>query len=276
MKSFSAYKMYCEDQFDFSADEYSKFKFGANNIARKFGYDLAEKFIEQLIKDGIDSNRQYIILPSAYSHIPTASFFMKNYLVDKLNHFFSEHGIPPVEEAKIYRTTTYRDDYGKMTAEQRYQLIGRETFYLDKTMLQGKTLIFIDDSKITGTHERIIVKMLDHFDLQNDSYFLYFAEAEAHLDPTVEDYLNYHFVKSLDDLDYIIKNEEFVFNTRLVKYILNSEKQKCFAFLEKQRYLFNLDLYHKAIGNSYHLIKEYQTNLEQLKMMLAISADGLI
>jgi len=261
---FAAHRIQYDDRFDFSASDYSKFKFGADNIAEKFGYDLAEKFISRLKKEGI-TGKQYIVLPSAYSHIPTASSFMKNYFVNKFNYFLIKNHLMPIKESKIYRTVTYREDYGEMTAEQRYDLISRDKFYTDKSILEDNILIFIDDIKITGTHERVISEMLDAFDIQNRCCFLYFAESDTGMDPRVENYLNYHFVKSLSDIDFIIKNERFVFNTRVVKYILNSEHQEYRVFIGKQSNSFISELYYKAIGNSYHLFKKYQVNLKHLE-----------
>jgi hypothetical protein len=244
------------------------FKFGANNIAKKFGYDLAEKFISALLTENNFTDKQYVVLPSAYSYIPTASFYMKNYFVYKFNRFLMENNMSPLEEAKIYRTVTYKEDYGEMTAEQRYKLISGDKFYIDKSILNDKILIHIDDIKITGTHERIILKMFDEFNIDNTSYLLYFAQSDSGLDPKIENYLNYYFVKSLNEIDYIIKNEDFVFNTRVVKYILNSNYEEYKSFIEKQDNTFITDLYYKAIGNSYHLFDAYQANLKRLKDMV--------
>ena len=266
--SLSAYRIQDHNRFDFSATDYSKFKFGSNKIAEKFGYDLAEKFISTLLKEGSFIDKQFVVLPSAYSYIPTASFFMKSYFVYKFNHFLMENNMLPIEEAKIYRTVTYREDYGEMTREQRYKLISGDKFYIDKSILNDKILIHIDDIRITGTHEQIILKMFDDYNIYNYCYFLYFAQSDSGLDPKIENYLNYYFVKSLNEIDYLIKNDDFVFNTRVVKYILNSNHEEYKSFIEKQDNLFITDLYYKSIGNSYHLFDAYRVNLKHLQDMV--------
>ena len=159
IEKFSAFQVSDPRNFDFPAEKYSKFKFGSTNIAREFGYILADRFINQLFKFSYNGT-PIVVLPSAYSHIPTASYFMAIHFIDKLNQFLYENDYSPVETGKISRSITYREDYGEMTADERYNLIKGDKFHIDEALLENKILIFLDDIKITGTHERIIIKML--------------------------------------------------------------------------------------------------------------------
>ncbi|NDW10509.1 phosphoribosyltransferase family protein [Dysgonomonas sp. 520] len=265
---FSGFQIGSDTDFDFSPEEYSKFKHGAENIARKFGYELAERFIKGVFSETY-KGQQIIVLPSAYSHIPTASFYMKKYFVDKLNSYLFDNGFPVVQETKIHRTVTYREDYGEMSAESRYKLISGDKFFVDKDFIDDKVMLFLDDIKITGTHERIITKMLADYGIDNDSYMLYFAElVNPNVNPKIENYLNNYSVKSIDDIDKIIKEEEFVFNTRVVKYILNREAEEFDAFIDKQTAEFRQGLYYNAIGNEYYKFETYLRNLNKLKLIL--------
>lgn len=267
IESFSAFQISDSNTFGFSPDEYSRFKYGAKNIARKFGHLLAEKFIAKYSEDL--RSKPLIVVPSAFSHIHTASCLMEKFFVDKLNFFLYKIGEPPVEQAKIHRTVTYREDYGEMSAEERFNLIKGDKFHIDKTFLQNKTLIFIDDIKITGTHERIIVKMLDDFEIYNPCYMLYFADLQNQtINPRIENYLNQHFVKSLHDLDVLIKSEPFEFNTRVVKFILNSDHIECISFLHKQTAEFIKELFFLAIGNFYSQFADYRQNLTYIQKMV--------
>ena len=265
---FSGFQVSSANEFDFSPEEYSKFKYGALNIAQKFGYILAERFIENCFSKNYDGT-PIAVLPSAYSHIPTASFFMKKFFVDKLNNYLYENNYPVVAETKIHRTVTYREDYGEMSAEDRYKLIKGDRFYIDKDFLEDKKLLFLDDIKITGTHERIIVNMLNGYNVSNDCYMLYFAELiNKDIPANIENYLNNYFVKNLRDINYIIKNEKFQFNTRVVKYILNSKPEEFDLFIKDQDNNFVNELYYNAIGNEYFKFSSYLRNLEKLKSSL--------
>ena len=268
IKTFSAFKIERVNSFDFSSVEYSKFKFGANNIARKFGYILADKFINDSFQENY-TGKPIVVLPSAYAFIPTASYHMAMHFADKLNFFLYANNFSPIEVGKISRNVTYREDYGEMSAEQRFNLIKDDKFHMDFEVLKDKILIFVDDIKITGTHEKIILKMLENYDIQNEYYLLYFAELINHnICPTIENHLNYSFVKSLSELDYIIKNEEFVLNTRVVKYILNSNYNDFNDFMSMQCKRFLIELFYNSIGNEYYQFIEYQQNIKLLENIL--------
>jgi hypothetical protein len=270
IEKFSAFQVSDPKKFDFPAEKYSKFKFGSTGIAREFGHILAEHFINQLFKFNY-SGEPIVVLPSAYSHIPTASCFMAFHFTDKLNQYLYQNGYPPVETGKIHRSVTYREDYGGMTAEERYNLIKGDKFHIDEAMLKNKILIFLDDIKITGTHERIIIKMLDDYTLHNYCYMLYFAEiTDPAICPKTENYLNHYFVREISDLQSIIDNPDFEFNTRIVKYILNYNHDACRLFLRKQNNSFLTKLYNNALGNEYYKFTEYMNNLIAIEQSLNI------
>lgn len=267
MKTFSLHKIDDKDNIPFSEANYSKFKFGCKTVAKYYGYGLAEGFIEELDKAPITN--QIVVVSSPYCFIPTATFAMKDYFIKKLNTYLIDKGLLPVQETKIHRTVTYKEDYGELSAEDRMNLIGADGFHIDKEFVDGKTCLFLDDIKITGSHEKVIQKMIVDNGLNITPLFLYYAELEnKHIHPKIENYLNYYTVKSLVDLNKIIKNDNFLLNTRTVKYILNSNFSNFKEFIHYQSDVFIDSIYHSAIGNSYHLIDDYKQNLTYIKQLL--------
>ena len=94
----------------------------------------------------------------------------------KKNKWLAENNLPVVQETKVTRSITYKEDYGALDEAQRLTLIGNDTFQIDRDFLNNKVLIFLDDIRITGSHERMITKMLKEYGLENETHLLYFAE----------------------------------------------------------------------------------------------------
>jgi len=267
MKTLSVHGIRDREYIPFDADDYSRFKFGCKEIAKQYGEDLADTFIRELMISPITN--QIVVISSPFCFIPTATYAMKDYFIRSLNVFLVQNGLAPVQEAKIHRTITYKEDYGELDAESRLKLIGADSFHIDREFVQDKTCLFLDDIKITGSHEKVILNMIEAYKLQITPIFLYYAELlNKEIHPNIENQLNYSYVKSLLDLDKIIKNENFLLNTRVVKYILNSPFEEFKHFIQYQRTQLQQTIYHSAIGNSYHTIDDYKANLNYIKLLL--------
>lgn len=268
IKRYSLHKINDQEKLSFSDVEYSKFKFGDGLIAEKFGRELAHNFIHNELSNHYDG-KQLVVVSSPYSFIPTATFYMKNYFVFELNKWLATNNFSVIQETKIHRSTSYHDDYGALDEDQRMSLIGNDSFYLDKDFVAGKVIIFLDDIRITGSHERVITKMISTLNLENNYYLLYFAELVNNLiHPKIENHLNFAFVKSLFDLNEIIDENKFVINTRIVKYILNSNHETFRIFIDDKDDEFKELILNMAIGNAYHLIDAYKSNFLYLKEIL--------
>ncbi len=271
MNTFSGFQIKNTQQLGFDPNEYSRFKYGSKSMARKFGKALAEKYFQSThFHNLINTNKKQIVISSSpYCNIPTATYAMKNYFVAELNRKLIEFDVSPVQEVKIYRTLSYNQDYGAMSKDERDKAISGDEFYIDKEFVNNKHVIFLDDIKITGAHERRIQKMINNFKLKCDYTFMYFAELiDESVDPTLENFLNFHFIKSIMNIDWIIKNDKFIFNTRVVKYILNTPGEQFKTFVNYQSEIFRDILYKEAISNSYHKFDEFKPNLEYLKSIL--------
>lgn len=264
----SLHKINKKDNFTFEPIEYSKFKFGDDLIAEKFGTSLAKSFIASFLVKNPISN-QIVVISSPYSFIPTATFAMKNYFIFELNKWLANNNFPVVQETKIHRTKTYKEDYGSLNATDRIKLIENDKFLIDSKFIEKKTLIFLDDIKITGSHEKMITNMIESYSIKSDFFLLYFAVlTNKSIDPKIENHLNYSYVKSIFDLNSIINSNRFAINTRIVKYILNSEFDDFKNFIvDKKNDFINL-IYNMAIGNNYHNIEAYTHNLQYLKEII--------
>lgn len=254
----------------FDSAGYSRFKFGDGEVARRFGRELARGFAAQRLPQ-IPETAQLVVLPSPFSFIPTASYWMTQAFTRELNRALVERERTVAQEVKIGRSITYRDDYGNLTFAERIKLIGNDTFRVDTTALEGKTLIFVDDIRITGSHQLVIERMMERYGLSNPRTFTYYGQlTNPEVHPNIENHLNYYAVKSLGDLLPIVQSAHFRINTRLVKYILNHAPADSQPFLEQQSTAFLDELYDMALGNEYHLIAEYEPTVSVLSQLLDI------
>jgi len=264
-KSYSLYKIIEEETYPFPAEEYSWFKFGDKFFAEKFAKELFNGFVDKH-HDLLTSNSEIIILPSPYLSIPTASNFLCYYFKKELNSFLFKNNKKASIESKIYRNQTYVTDYGNLDFEERVQLISNDTYYIDRNFIEGKLCIFVDDIKITGSHEHTVNKILNQYNITGDFVFVYFAElANKKIHPKIENHYNYYAVKSVKDIVNVINRKRFQYNTRIIKFILSLNENEFCHLINNISTKNSTDLFHLAISNNYHQIKEYQNNINTIK-----------
>jgi len=252
------------NQIPFDAADYSKFKFGDGEIAKAFGKELGKHFIAAHGADLLQEE-DIVFVPSPYNAIPTASNALSVFFRDEVNTFLFRHGKKALLQSKIHRYKTYSADYGNLDYEERLRLISSDTYHLDKRFLENRMVLFIDDIKITGSHEYIIRRQIEQEQMHGRFMFIYYAQlSNADIPPNFENYLNYYAVKERGDLLSIINEDNFIMNTRIIKYILKSEPLELMEFIHAIKEERLPEMVNYAIGNNYHLMEDYQQNLTQI------------
>jgi hypothetical protein len=108
--------------------------------------------------------------------VKNAATIMTKHFVDRLNMLSVFHSGHAVEYSVVHRKISYTNDYGFLSAEERKRLIDGDSFSINKHFVDGKTLLFIDDVRITGTHEHKLVELLDEAGIKlSTAHFLYHA-----------------------------------------------------------------------------------------------------
>jgi hypothetical protein len=261
LHSFHALSFTGKHDLPFKPEEYSWFKHGCKTYARKFGEATADAFFKHLLTSGeLEAAKAYPITVAAspYINVPTATYAMKDYFIERFNHLLNEQGYGPVQETRVYRFKSYADNYGLMTAEERLKALEGDAFYTDINFLTGKLAIFLDDIYITGGHESRVAEMLAPF---HDAWpslgpFRSYAVVYAKLvnneaDPTIEDWLNHYSVKTLYDVARIINDGHFQLNTRVLKFILRQPGEQLEPFLQYMNKGLLQTMRSAAIGNDY-------------------------
>ena len=155
---FAAHSIMDRNNVPINPVEYSKFKFGDTSIANKYGEELIEYFISNLLPWLKKKNGNIIVYSSPYSNIPTSSYYLTRFFLDSLALFLenSKNDKTTLQFGKINRCQTYTEDYGALSAEQRYNLIKNDTYNFYTKPNPSDRIIFIDYIYITGTHQRVI------------------------------------------------------------------------------------------------------------------------
>lgn len=257
----------------FSAEEYSKFKFGESHIAKQYGIELFDYFKENHLPDLISFHDRFLIYSSPYTQIPTSSFYLAQYFFDSFRLYLNQNKKTDIkiEFCKIKRCQTYTDDYGAMTAEERYKLIKNDTYELVDVPSKTDVSIFIDDISITGTHQKVVENLLKENGIETKSIFIYYAKLiNSEICPSFENILNYSFMNDFRRLLEIILSDTYKITTRTTKYILSLQTENLYHLIEqvtlRERCSILNELVSKSYENKYNKIELYKSNLKILKL----------
>ncbi|QMW05340.1 phosphoribosyltransferase family protein [Spirosoma foliorum] len=262
---FAAHYFTTQNDIPFCPDQYSRFKFGSNELAKQFGYELAQKFFDKHA-DLLLSNK-VVVFASPYNFVQNAASIMANHFVHKLNRLLVNANGQHVETSVIHRRVTYVNDYGFLSKEKRKSLISNDTFYLNKKFIKGKVLLFLDDIRITGTHEDKLIELIQAEKLTNNCMFLYYAELLGDsVGADIEAYLNLHAIKSPQNLLSVMEQEGAHYNliVRPIKYLMGQPAPEFLIALHAMPKPLREELYYSCLGEGYYCVPAYQTNFIQL------------
>lgn len=276
-RNFSLFSLYMNEEKivdqknqPFDLISYSKFKYGDGKVAREFGHTLAKEFIEAY-PSLFNSNKkeiELIITTSPYKAIVKGSSGIVKGFKNYINQYLLDKGISSVVDIVILKKEMFQGDYGTFTDDQRKELMNKNDLYVMENLIQGQTLILIDDARITGSHEGNLVSFLKDKGIK-EAFFLYIADMEtsfAKEHPDVESTINHGWVDSLEKLLQIMNSKEFILNARVCKYILSQKDQVKFKiFLSELEDQVLYDLYGGIIGDGYGSMYLYRDSFVILK-----------
>ena len=252
----------------FSPHDYSRLKFGSDHVARAFGHELADAFFAAHV-DALLANH-VVVIPSPYNFVENAATVMTKHFVDRLNELLVEAKGESVEYLTIQRKVSYINDYGFLSKEKRKGLLDNDRFYVNKEFVRGKLLIFIDDVKITGTHEDKLKEVLADRKIRNDAMFLYFAEYLGS-QAEIEAQLNFSGIQNLDDYCALMNEPNHHIIVRPIKFLLSQPVEALKSFLDRAPYEKVKKLYFSALGEGYYRIPAYQKTFALVKSVATSS-----
>lgn len=286
MNTFNPYH-YAKKIEEFSEEDqrdYSRFKHGSKSVARRFGTELAREFVKtEEFQRILNSNKPLVICPAPFNNIPTASYTLKDYFLAGLAEVYQIYDAD-IEEVKVYRKHSYTTEYGEMSAEERTKAINADTFHIDSEFVSGKHVIFVDDCRISGAHEKRIKYMVDKLKLNITSTYVYYAALTIdNADPKIEHKINHHSINKIEDITNLILFDEFTWNTRVVKKVLRSSAKDIDRFVTE---LMNksdslaLTTIHTlityAVLNGYHRDDTMTSQINSLRTLYNVHTHNLI
>jgi hypothetical protein len=253
------------DNMPFSIFDYSMMKFGDDSVARKFGYALAESFFNA--NRALVIGQQLVVFASPYNYVENAATVMAKHFVNRLNMLSVQHSGHSVEYSIVHRKVSYVNDYGFLSAEERKRLIDGDSFSINKHFVSGKTLLFVDDVRITGTHEHKLVELLDAAEIPlENAHFLYHANLVAEsVHPGIEAQLNFASIKSIGDFASLTREPNHHMIICPIKYLLSLPENESIDLIDMLHPNSIIAAYHGALAEGYYKIPAYHANFAVLK-----------
>lgn len=267
IKRFSLHQFEDRDTINFDPNAYSRLKYGSGEVGKQFGEELAVAFYEKYYD--VIATKQLVVSESAYQYMRNAASMITDAFCNKLNSLISELNGNYIQRIKINRLVPYIQDYGKVSLKQRVKLLKKDTFTFDYDYAKDKFLIFIDDIFITGTHQKKIEEMVEHYGIDtNECMCVYYAELlNPYEDPSIESYLNNYKIKTLRDLGSLMLNDkDYRIIVRTAKMILSYEDTKevdaLFDVVNKE---ILTEIYYNCLGEGYYKNPAYSKNFAMLR-----------
>lgn len=252
---------------DFNIQDYSRLKFGSNNSAIIFGKELAEKFFDMYQRQL--ANVELVVIPAPYNSLEIASSLLARQFMSHLNILLSNKNYPIAHTTIMHRLNSYVCDYATMTIEERKELISGDKFFINKDFIAGKTLVFVDDITITGTHEKKVESFLSDEHIDNDAYFLYYAKYTGR-NPEIESQINLSCVNDPDTFVQCIREPGHQIVVRTVKFMLTRNRAQLLSILSSCSVSFINEVYTACINKEYDKVPEYRDIFNVIRRYLKL------
>jgi hypothetical protein len=263
----------------FSSARYSRYKYGSvaatGTFARALGAAFGQHYPERI------RARRLLITSSPYMCVPTAATTLARMLRTVLNAARADRGLSPAPLVQVDRISPSTGDYGTLSARERTQLMAANALSFRRfrpDQVGNAHLLIVDDIRVTGAHQRCLARASDTLPFATRT-FLYLAAFPsapgACFDPSQEDALNHAAIKMLDDLAGIVHADDFAWNVRVCKFVLNpANRADLPRFLGRMPDWFVRGLYRNSVRDGYSRMGLYAPSHALVRSELARRSRG--
>ena len=249
----------------FDLHAYSRMKFGSDQDARLLGHELADLFMAEHYRTLVD--QRCLVIPAPSTSVPVAATLMGWHFHNRLNGILDRAGCQPVEWDLVHRAITYNDNYAQLGIAERRKLLEDDERYMNTAFAEGKTLIFVDDVRVTGTHEEKMIQMVERLGLPNEMIFCTYAEYHGD-SPGIEHELNHTFVTNARVVAQMAQEPDWRVTTRALRIILETPEEEFGALLAAFSHKDVEKIYHASIVKAYNQHEPYARNFASLREMM--------
>ncbi len=258
----------------FSSARYSRYKYGSLTAAEAFAQALGAAFVRR--HPDLVSAPGLLMASSPYAFVPTAATTLARRLQPVLNAERVRGGLPTAPLLQIDRASPSAGDYGTLSARARDRHMAANALSFGRFrpgQVRDAHLLVIDDVRVTGAHQRCLMRASDELPLAART-FLYIASfaatANGRFDPRQEDALNHAAVTTLDDLAEVVQAGDFAWNVRVCKFALDpANRGDLPRFLARMPGWFVRDLHRNSCGDGYARMSRYAPSHAAVRAELA-------
>lgn len=258
---YSLYKFGSLKSAPFDVEEYSRLKFGSDRVARKFGRQLADAFFHEHYQTL--TTQKCVIIPAPSTTVPVAATLLANHFLNRINARLANLGHLPCELTHVHRDMTYNNNYADLQAEERRKLLAGDSQYFNRDFVKGKHIIFIDDVRITGSHEEKLESVLKALKLTNSRTYVSFCRYTG-TNPAIEGKLNHCYIRDAKDLVRMSHEHGHIMTTRAIRLLLEYDADRIEELLQQATDVFLESAYHAAIVKGYNRVPEYKRSFAAL------------
>ena len=201
----------------FPAEAYSLMKHGCVDSLRYFANEL-----NRLISDIVSPGTTYQIAATPFVSVPNAA----NLLLDEV---LNNRDYDEFDRVYLRRKKLIARDFAELSYAERMGMSQCLAFDYDKSDFSGRSLIVVDDVRVTGAHERAIVSRLGH--IVTEFNFFYLLDLSGCQDAAFESVINTLAIKSIFDILPLRQNRSYTYNSRVLKMLFLSSDDEFRTFL---------------------------------------------
>lgn len=228
---------------------YSRLKLGVTQSVDYFGAQLSRP-AEEVITESLPEHADWVIAGPAYNVLPGGPNLLCSYLYENLRnklpdsialsfaHLGDETGNLEIKDAESLNSY---HNYSTFTQQERTQSYEHSPDpLLEPRDFRGRSILFVNDIKVTGTHQRYMEQVFAKLDVPQICwlYVLAIDQTIAEAEPEVEYAINQSSIGGFDEFAELLARDKLAYTSRCITRLLSyelSQLAKLFQMLDLSR-----------------------------------------